>query len=63
MNRDFSKLTLGQLIALGFQNKVPMKYLPNNISQRDYLTASLDALEVIKGLETKEYSVVVDDDE
>lgn len=56
MTRDFSKLTLGQLITLGFQNKLPMKYLPKNMTQRDYLTAALGALEVIKGLETTEYA-------
>ncbi len=63
MNRDLSKLTLGQLIALGFQNKIPMKYLPKNMTQRTYITASLDALEVIKGLETPEYSSEASSDE
>ena len=62
MTRNLANFTLGQLIALGFQNKIPMKQLPKNMTQRVYLTASLEALEVIKGLETKEDTteVVVD---
>ena len=63
MIRDLSKLSLGQLIALGFQNKIQMKYLPNNMTQREHLTKGLDALVVIKGLETVEGSSGVDSDE
>jgi hypothetical protein len=40
-----------------------MKYLPKNMTQRNYLTASLEALEVIKGLETVECSSGVANDE
>ena len=54
MTRDLEVLTLAQLIALGFQNKLPMKYLPKGTPYRDFLIKGLGDLKVIKGLETAE---------
>ncbi len=55
MSRDLEKLTLKQLISLGFQNDVQMKMVPKGFTYKEYLVKSLSGLEVIKGLETKEY--------
>lgn len=54
MSRDLEKLTLNQLIALGFQNDVQMKMVPKGFTYKEHLVKKLSALEVIKGLETKE---------
>ena len=55
MVRDLSKLKKGQLIALGFQNNLQMELVPEGPQYREYLVNKLDALDVIKGLETTEY--------
>ena len=46
-------LQLNQLIALGFQNKLPMKTIPRTT---EALAKALDDLKVIRGLETDEYT-------
>lgn len=51
-----NSLTTQQLIALGFQNKIQMMYNPRPDNHRGYLIDSLCGLEVIKGLETNEYT-------
>ncbi len=55
MVRDLSKLTKGQLIALGFQNELQMELTPKSPKYKDHLIKKLDAMDVIKGLETVEY--------
>ncbi len=55
MVRDLSNLKKGQLIALGFQNNLQMELVPEGPKYREYLVNKLDALDVIKGLETTEY--------
>ncbi len=54
MTRNLEELTKAQLIALGFQNKIQMKYLPRGKDYCEHLIEGLDALKVIVGLETKE---------
>ncbi len=55
MTRDLTTLSLQQLVALGFQNKLEMQP-PNKCKDfKKYLVEILDELKVIKGLETKEY--------
>jgi len=54
MTRDLTSLSLAQLIALGFQNKIPMKSRPTKMSYAAFLSRELNNLEVIEGLETKE---------
>jgi hypothetical protein len=58
MNRltTLNTLTTPQLAALGFQNKIPMMHNPRTDNYRAYLIDSLCGLEVIKGLETNEYT-------
>ena len=54
MARNLEALSLAQLIALGFQNKVQMKMIPKGKTQREHLVEKLGSLEIIKGLETAE---------
>ncbi len=54
MTRKLESLTKAQLIALGFQNKIQMKFLPAGKDYREHLIEGLNALEVIVGLETTE---------
>lgn len=56
MTRDLTNLSLQQLVALGYQNKLEsMKCIPRSKTYREFLIKDLNKLEVIKGLETKEY--------
>ncbi len=55
MSRDLTNLSLAKLIALACQNKVVMEHPSKRVIHKKFLLKELNALEIIKGLETKEY--------